>query len=163
MTRCFFFKPVQELRIYVADELQMTVIKNSQHQSNKRGRLAIEEWQARARYVLRHLDDPIALQRSPLCRLAALERMAKLKYPSGIVAEGRYLNELAIDCIKEIEEELGDYAGVNKLKAFITLTRQGKGVTEASRELELSHEHVCRSYERILVKLLAQKLMGTLH
>ena len=43
----------------------------------KRGRLAFEEWQLRARYVLRHLDDPIDLQRSPLCRLVALERLAK--------------------------------------------------------------------------------------
>ncbi len=46
-------------------------------QKNKRGRLTIEEWQLRVRYVLRHLDDPIALQGSPLCRLAALERLAK--------------------------------------------------------------------------------------
>lgn len=92
-------------------------------QNLKRGRLAAEEWQLRTRYVLRHLDDPIALQRSPLCKLVALERLAKAKYPSSVVARGRALHDLALECLGEIEEELDGHAGVAKLKSFITLTR----------------------------------------
>lgn len=125
----------------------------------KRGRLAVEEWQLRARYVLRHLDDPIALQRSPLCRVAALERLAKEKYPNGIVARGRALHDLAQDCLQEIESELDGYAGVSKLKAFVALTRQGTGVTEASRSLGISPEHASRTFKRNLVELLAEKLI----
>jgi hypothetical protein len=125
----------------------------------KRGRLATEEWQLRARYVLRHLDDPIALQRSPLCRISAVERLAKAKYPNGIVARGRALHDLIQECLKEIEIELDGHTGVSRLKTFITLTRQGSGVTQASRSIGISPEHASRTFKRNLVELLAEKLI----
>jgi len=125
----------------------------------KRGRLAAEEWQTRARYVLRHLDDPIALQRSPLCRIAALERLTKEKYPRSIVARGRTLHDLTQDCLREIENELNGHTGVAKLKSFIKLTGQGERVTNASRILGLTPEHVSRNFKRELVQLLAEKLI----
>jgi hypothetical protein len=125
----------------------------------RRGRLAVQEWQLRARYILRHLDDPISLQRSPVCRLVALERLAKAKYPRSVVARGRALYDLLQDCLLEIENELDGHAGVAKLKSFIGLTRHGQGVTNASRALGLSPEHVSRSFKRELVQLLAEKLI----
>ena len=128
-------------------------------QNTKRGRLAVEEWQLRARYVLRHLDDPIALQRSPLCRLVALERLAKARYSKSVVARGRALHDLAQDCLQEIENELDGHAGVSKLRTFVTLTRQGTGVTEASRSLGISPEHASRTFKTNLVELLAEKLI----
>lgn len=126
--------------------------------SPRRGRLAAEEWQLRARYVLRHLEDPIALQRSPLCRLAALERQAKAKYPNGIVARGRALNDLALQCLQEIEGELDGHTGVAKLKAFVLLTRQGMGPAKASRTLGITPAYASRTFKRNLVELLAEKL-----
>lgn len=129
----------------------------------KRGRLAVEEWQLRARYVLRHLDDPIALQRSPLCRLAALERLAKAKYPKSVVARGRALHDLLQDCLLEIENELDGHAGVAKLKSFISLTRQGRGVTEASRTIGITPEYASRALKRPLIELLTDKLLLKLH
>jgi len=90
--------------------------------SSKRGRLSVDEWQSRARYVLRHLDDPIALQRSPLSRLAKLDQLAKTKYPNGVVARGRALHDLARECLHEIEMELDGHAGVAKLNNFVALT-----------------------------------------
>ena len=117
----------------------------------------------RARYVLRHLDDPIDLQRSPLCRLVALERLAKARYPNGIVARGRTLRDLALECLQEIEEELDGHTGVSKLKSFITLTRQGMGVTKASRSLGITPEYGSRTFKRELVELLAEKLILKLH
>lgn len=126
--------------------------------SSKRGRMSVDEWQARARYVLRHLDDPIALQRSPLSRLAKLDQLAKTKYPNGIVARGRALHDLARECLEEIEMELDGHAGVAKLKSFVALTRQGMGVTEASRTLGISPEYACRKLKRGSVELLAEKM-----
>jgi hypothetical protein len=139
--------------------------KKSTHssQEKKRGRVAIEQWQARARYALRHLDDPIALQKSPLCRLTALERMAKAKYPNSVVSHGRTLNDIVHICLKEIEEELHNHNKVAKLKSFIELTRQGKGVAESSRLLGITPEYASRSLKRSLVQLLAEKLILRLH
>ena len=129
----------------------------------KRGRVSADEWQTRARYVLRHLDDPIALQRSPICRFVALDRLAKAKYPNGIVARGRALHDLARECLQEIEMGLDGHTGVAKLKSFVALTRGGKGVTEASRTLGISPEYACRALKRGLVELLAEKMQLKLH
>jgi hypothetical protein len=131
-------------------------------QKGKRGRLATKEWQARARYILRHLDDPIALQRSPLCRLVALERLAKGKYPNGVVARGRALHDLALECLREIEAELDGYSGAARFKKFVVLTRCGLGVTKASRELGISPEHATRCLKRELVELFTEKLSSKL-
>lgn len=126
----------------------------------KRGRVSADEWQTRARYVLRHLDDPIALQRSPICRFVALDRLAKAKYPNGVVARGRVLNALAHDCLHEIESELDGHSRAAKLKKFVTLTREGIGGTEASRVLGVSREYACRVLKRHLVELLAEKMQS---
>ena len=131
--------------------------------SAKRGRTAMEEWQCRARYMLRHLDDPIALQKSPLCRLVALERLAKAKYPRSVVARGRALHDLALECLQEIESELDGHAGVFKLERFVSLTRQGMGVTKASRSLGVAPAYASRAFKRTLVELLADKLLIKLH
>ena len=60
--------------------------RNQDKEPTKRGQVSAKEWQVRARYVLRHLSDPIALQRSPLCCLQALEKRAEANYPHGVVA-----------------------------------------------------------------------------
>lgn len=129
----------------------------------KRGRFSKEEWQLRARYVLRHLDDPITLQGSPLCHLVALENLAKAKYSDSIVPRGRALHELAMSCLQEIESELDGHAGVAKLRAFVALTRQGIRVTDASRRLGITPEYASRALKRNLVDLLAKKLIQKLH
>jgi hypothetical protein len=135
----------------------------NKEQKVKRGRFSRDEWQQRARYVLRHLDDPITLNRSPLCRLVALERLAKVKYSDSIVPRGRALHELAMTCLSEIENELNGHAAVTKLRQFTSLTRQGKGVTEVGKMLGISPEHTSRYLKRNLVKLLAEKLILKLH
>ena len=131
--------------------------------TSKRGRTTTVEWQCRARYVLRHLDDPIALQRSSLCRLVVLERFAKDKYPSSVVARGRALHDLTLECLREIESELDGHAGVSKLKRFVSLMRQGMGVTKASRSLGVTPSYASRAFKRTLVELLADKLLIKLH
>lgn len=147
----------------ISAEVSTRKKKTKAGQENKRGRLATDEWRVRARYVLRHLDDPIALQRSPLCRLATLERLAKAKYPNGVVARGRVLHDLALECLHEIEAELDGHAGVTRLKKFVTLTSCGLGVTKASRELGITPEHATRYLKRRLVELITEKLSSKLH
>lgn len=57
-----------------------------------------------------------------------------------------------------LEMELDGHTGVAKLKSFVALTRQGMGVTEASRMLGISPEYACRKLKRGLVELLAEKM-----
>jgi hypothetical protein len=139
------------------------VITDKEGELVKRGRTSAEEWQVRARYVLRHLSDPIALQRSPLCRLPAIEKLAKANYPHGVIAWGRSLKDVVLECLKEIEDELDGHTGATKLKSFTSLTRQGMKVVEASRILGVTPEYASRSFKRTLVNLLAEKLVIKLH
>jgi len=111
----------------------------------------------------RRLDDPIELQRSPLTRSTVIEEIAKAKYPNGIVARGRALHDLVVDSLLEIESELGPHSGVAKLKAFITMAREGKRVTEASRAIGVTPEYASRALKRTTVELLAEKLVLKLH
>ena len=136
-------------------------IENSANKNSNRGkgRLTNEEWQQRVRYVLRHLEDPIALQRSPLCKLGTLERLAEIKYPNGVVSRGRALRDLIQSCLHEIETELDGFSGINKLKLFIRHTREGEGLSEASRSVGVTPEHASRTYKKQLLDLLTQKLL----
>ena len=129
------------------------------NKNHKRGRASAQDWQDRARFVLRHLGDPITLEESPLCQIDVLEMMAQSKYPRGIVARGRALNDLLIECLQEIETELDGHSGVSKLKQFVKFTRQGMGVTEASRQIGVTPEYTCRTFKRDVVKLLTEKLL----
>ena len=128
-------------------------------ESSKRGRPSQTEWQERARFALRHLGDPINLESSPFCQMDVLEMMAQSKYPRGIVARGRALNDLLVECLQEIETELDGHSGVSKLKQFVKFTRQGMGVTEASRQIGVTPEYTCRTFKRDVVKLLTEKLL----
>lgn len=128
-------------------------------ESSKRGRPGEIEWLDRARYVLRHLDDPITLERSPLCRLVALEELAKSKYPNGTTAKGKALNGLIKECLLEIETDLEGYEGVAKFRAFVKLTREGMGPAQAGRQMGITPEHASRTYKRTLVELLTEKLL----
>ncbi len=125
--------------------------------------IRLNKGQQRARYVLRHLDDPITLNGSPLCRLVALERLARAKYSDSIVPHERALHELAMACLQEIESELNGHSGVAKLKTFVIFTRQGMRITEASQKLGITPEHASRSLKRRLVDLFAEKLILRLH
>jgi len=135
------------------------VTKTENVRGSKRGRFSKDEWQLRARYVLKHLGDPITLQRSPFCRLVAVERLAKSKYPDSIVPRGRALHELALQCLQEIEDELNVHRDVARLKEFVRMTRQGMRSVEASRALGITPEYASRALKRQLVELLAEKFM----
>lgn len=136
--------------------------KDIKNNVSKRGRFSNDEWQEEARYILRHLDDPIILQGSVFCRLPGLEELAKDKYSDNTIPRGLALREVAMDSLRELESELDGCAGVAKLKRFIELTRQGMGVVKASRTLDISAEYGCRVLKRTLIELLAKKLISKL-
>jgi len=83
--------------------------------------------------------------------------------PHGVVARGRFLNDVALECLEAIENELDGHAGAVKLKSFIALTRQGRKAIEASRILDITPEYASRKFKRTLVDLLAEKLVMKLH
>ena len=134
-----------------------------EQRTSKRSRFSKLEWQEGTRCILRHLDDPISLQGSVFYRLPAVEELGKARYSENTIPRGLALREVALDSLREIENELDGCAGVTKLKAFVALTRQGMGVAKASRALGITPEYGCRALKRTLVELLAEKLLIRLH
>lgn len=126
-----------------------------------RGRKDRHEWDKRVRYLLRHLDDPIMLQKSPVARLAVVEKRANDCYRNQLVARGRALHDLMVEWLEEIESSVGDSASLKQFHDFVVLTRKGIGTVEASRKLKLSAGHVSRTYKRLLVELLVERITGT--
>jgi DNA-binding transcriptional ArsR family regulator len=79
------------------------------------------------------------------------------------VAGGRALNDILLESLSEIENELQNQPRLTKLKAFVALTREGKGVTEASRAIGVTPEYASRHLKRLTVELLGEKLKQKLH
>jgi hypothetical protein len=127
------------------------------------GRPSETEGRLRISHLLRHLHDPIELQRSSLSSTKCVQTIAETRYPNGVIARGRALNDLLLECLQELENELDGHPRVMKLKTFITLTRHGKGVTEASKAIGVTPEYASRHLKRITIELLADKLAQKLH
>ena len=121
-----------------------------------RGRKDRHEWEERVRYILRHLDDPIMLQKSPIARLAVVEKRATKTYPNGLVPRGQALKDLVKEWLEEVESVAGD----GPFKNFVLLTTQGEGTMEASRKLGVSPSYVSRTYKKQLVQLLVKRIAG---
>lgn len=131
--------------------------------NKKRGKVSKLELQGHARYVLRHLGDPGVLQGSPFCKFSKVVELGKEKYPTNTIPNGLALKEIILECLQDLENEMDGHFGMVKLKDFITHTREGKGVAEASRAIEVTPAYGCRTFKRRLVELLAKKLLIKVH
>ena len=125
------------------------------------GRKGRHEREERVRYILRHLDDPIMLQRSPVARSAVVEKRASDCCPNQLVARGRALHDLMMEWLGEVESSVEGSASLKQFHDFVVFTRKGMGTMEASRRLGMSAGHVSRTYKRLLVELLMERIMGT--
>ena len=126
-----------------------------------RGRKNSHEWEERVRYILRHLDDPIMLQRSPVARSAVVEKRASDYYPNQLVARGRALHDLMMEWLEEVESSVEGSDRLRQFHDFVVFTRKGMGTMEASRRLGMSAGHVSRAYKKMLVQLLVERITGS--
>ncbi len=127
---------------------------------SRRGRKDRHEWEERVRYILRYLDDPIMLQRSPVARSAGVEKRALQIYLNRLVSRGRALRDLVDEWFVEVESSIGEFGSLGRFREFVALTRRGKGTVEASEELGLSVGYVSRRYKKLLVELLVERIAG---
>ena len=113
------------------------------------------------RYILRHLDDPIMLQRSPVAGLVMVGKRAGESYPNQLVSRGRALHDLVIEWLGEVECSVEESTSLKHFHDYVVFTRKGMGTVEASKNLRLSAEHVSRTYKKMLVQLLVERITGS--
>jgi DNA-binding NarL/FixJ family response regulator len=132
---------------------------NEHHQSAKEGMTSLDEWQRRVGHALRNLGDRIVLNRSPLARLAYVERLAKERYSDHILPRGLALREVLIFCVEVIVRDLANEPAMSRACEYLVLLKEGLSCQQISRELGLSREHVSRVYRRKAFELLAEQFI----
>ena len=110
-------------------------------------------------YCLRHLNDRIMLNRSPLAKLTYVRKLAKKYYLKHVLPRGLALHELLGYCIKKLTEELGSDPVLGRHCRYLSLVQKGLSQRQISKELGLSREHVSRVYRPKAIELLAEELL----
>ena len=118
-------------------------------------------WQRRVGEALRNLPDRSALNRSPLARLAYVERLANERYGGRLMARGLALRETLGGCVDLVLSDIADEKGLDREREYIACLRDGLSCKEASRRLGLSREHVSRTYRRRALLLLTETFLAT--
>ena len=121
-----------------------------------RGRPSSAMLDDQVREALRFLDDPIALEGSPLTRLSAVRDLSATKYRGRTCATGLALREVLRESLDALTSDLEGTA-VGKLAAGLRL---GDTQAEVAREIGISDEYLCRRWKPQLIRLVRQQLVS---
>ena len=131
--------------------------------SGKRGPITVEDLAPRIDHALRNIDNRIELNRSPLLRLAAVERLAEARFADCIHPGAVALRQILRQAVSETLREMEDDPALLRMRQFLELYAAGASVTAASEHLGLSREHCSRVLKRRAVRLVAEKFSRLAH
>ena len=107
------------------------------------------------RTALRVLDDPVALQDSPLAHLPVVRSAAARTFGRRICPEGQALAALLLAALRSVADGLGDHHPVGRLAR---MTAEGKTQAEVAHSLNVRPEHLSRHFKPLLLRCLLQEL-----
>lgn len=112
------------------------------------------------RRALLRMDDPIALEESPLARLAIIERCAGELFTRRVCARGLALSRILHVCLRQVGADLGEHHPAATLARALD-----RGMTQASaaREIGISEEHLTRRWKPAVVALVLDRLEAMNH
>lgn len=102
--------------------------------------------------ALCRIDDPSSLRTNPLCRIGAIEDMAKRRYTGSPLSKARALRDVLLVCCERESAEAKD-----PFKTFLELYKQGKPIAKIARKMGRSREHCSRVYRRLAVDLVSDE------
>jgi hypothetical protein len=108
-------------------------------------------------HALKNLGDRSVLNRSPLARLAYVDRLAAEQYKGHLLPRGLALHDVLLACVQRICRELGEEPGLARTCRYLELLAEGLGSREISRQLGLSREHISRVYRRKALELVTDE------
>jgi hypothetical protein len=109
--------------------------------------------------ALKSLLDRTALNRSPLARLAFVEKAAKEQYSSRVLPRGLALRVILESCIDEVVNDLSGEPALKNQCDYLRMIKNGITCKEISRQLGLSREHVSRVCRRKAIELVTEELL----
>jgi len=119
-----------------------------------------EVLEKRVGHALRYLGDRTILNRSPLTRIAFIERLAKEEYYGRLLPRGAALNDVLNSAVEQVLQEMDDEPKLDKTCTYLRLLMHGLSGTQISKKLQLSREHVSRHYRRIALQLVTEVFLS---
>ncbi len=125
----------------------------------KPGRVPFEMMMWRVASAVRNLDDLIALDQSPLAKLGFVEKHAADHYQDRLCSRGLALRDLITESLDDIISETAGN-GLSRLHDLLGMLRNGLTISQASREMGLSREHVSRVYAKQAFRLVTEQFLS---
>lgn len=125
----------------------------------KPGRVPFEMMIPRVASAVRNLDNLIALDQSPLAKLGFVEKHAADHYQKRLCSRGLALRDLITESLDDI---IGETAGngLARLHDLLNMLRNGQKISQASRAMGLSREHVSRFYAKQAFRLVTERFLS---
>jgi hypothetical protein len=128
--------------------------------ATKRGRKSGEDLVGFVIQALWHIQDPEFIESSALGKLAGLQMLARGKYRNAMFPMGWSVKELLLDAVQRVSHELGELPGDQREVSLLGLYASGACVTEISKALGPSREHVSRTVRRRALSLVAKNFLA---
>ena len=119
-------------------------------------------WDQRVQYCLKNLNNPIALNSSPLIRLAQVERIARTKYKNEGLPRAKALKDVLFLCIDRLVKEMENDSSSIKVARYLKLAKKGMNNSQIAKEMGLTREHVSRVYRNKALNLVTQEFLTTI-
>ena len=126
----------------------------------KRGRKSGQEIQEQVILALKNLQELGLLEESPLGRLPAVRQLAETEYKLSIFPTGFALRSSLLEAVNVVMKQFGEIPGYQREVRFIERFAEGASVTEISRELDLSREHVARTVQPKALRLVTKTFLN---
>ena len=125
----------------------------------KPGRVPFKTMTQRMAWAMRNLNDLIALDQSPLAKLGFVEKYAAEHYQDRLCSKGLALRDLIKESLDDIISETAGN-GLPKLHDLLDRLRKGLSISQASREMGLSREHVSRFYAKQAFRIVTERFLS---
>jgi DNA-binding NarL/FixJ family response regulator len=126
----------------------------------KRGRKSSDEISHQVVEALKNLQELERLENSPLVQLRAVRQLAETNFRSSLFPGAFALRSMLLETTNALIDDLAEIPGYQRELRFLQLVIQGQTVTEISRGLGLSREHVARTVQPRAMRLMAKMFVS---
>ena len=132
------------------------MVQSKHKPTGKGGRSSGSERPQLISLAIRHIQELEYLEESPLARLPAVHDLAYGMLKDAVIPLGLALQQFLLDSVSVVIRDFGKQAGYHRVIQFLRALVDGQPVTEISRELGLSREHVARTVQPQAVALVGR-------
>ena len=135
---------------------------DGKRQKAKRGPVSGRELEHEVWHALKCLDDIYELECSRLTHIKTVQVLAESRYGQSAFAKGEVIAETLASCITRLSGKAGIAGQFPRVAYLIAGVARGSTLSQVSRQLQLTREHVTRKYRPKAMKILAKEFVTEL-